>query len=101
MPLQNSVKLSKDAFGLRLVHGEVPGSLGRKGCVISHIFAGSLTASAGDLREGDEVVKINSINMAKKSDEEIQLILGIPDVTYALFRNVDNFPTFLHRNHSR
>ena len=67
---------SSDAFGLRLVHGEIPGSKGRYGCVISHIFAGNLTQASGDLFEGDEVVEINRIPMASKSDEQIQLIVG-------------------------
>lgn len=65
-----------DAFGLRLVHGEIPGSSGRYGCVISHIFAGSFIEAIGDIHEGDEVVQINGIPMAEKSDNEIQLIVG-------------------------
>ena len=65
-----------DAFGLRLVHGEIPGSLGRYGCVISHIFAGSYIEAVEDIYEGDEVVEINGIPMAEKSDDEIQLIVG-------------------------
>ncbi len=65
-----------DAFGLRLVHGEIPGSLGKYGCVISHIFGGSFIEAIGDIHEGDEVVQINGIPMVEKSDEEIQLIVG-------------------------
>ena len=65
-----------DAFGLRLVHGEIPGSLGRYGCVISHIFAGSFIEAVEDIYEGDEVIEINGIPMAEKSDDEIQLIVG-------------------------
>ena len=59
--------ISLDAFGLRLVHGEIPGSMGRYGCVISHIFAGILTETSNEIHEGDEVVEINrgaSINYA-------------------------------------
>ena len=63
-----------DAFGLRLVHGEIPGSMGRYGCVISHIFAGILTETSNEIHEGDEVVEINRIPMTSKSDEQIQLI---------------------------
>ena len=66
--------LCLDAFGLRIVHGEIPGSFGRYGCVISHIFAGSFIV-ASDIHEGDEVIEINGIPMSEKSDEEIQLIV--------------------------
>ena len=62
--------LCLDAFGLRIVHGEIPGSFGRYGCVISHIFAGSFIV-ASDIHEGDEVIEINGIPMSEKSDEEI------------------------------
>ena len=61
---------------MRLVHGEIPGSQGRYGCVISHILAGSFIEQVEDIHEGDEVVEINGIPMAEKSDEEIQLIVG-------------------------
>ena len=71
---RNFSTLCLDAFGLRIVHGEIPGSLGRYGCVISHIFAGSFI-EASDIHEGDEVIEINGIPMAEKSDEEIQLIV--------------------------
>ena len=60
-----------------MVNGEIPGSLGRYGCVISHIFKGSLSGeSSDDIHEGDEVVEINGIPMASKSDKQIQLIVG-------------------------
>ncbi len=65
-----------DAFGLRLVNGEIPGCPGRKGCVVSHVFRGSVIEASGELREGDEVLQINRIPMAEKSDEEIQLTIG-------------------------
>jgi hypothetical protein len=65
-----------DAYGLRIVHGEIPGSLGQYGCVISHIFAVSRIEASAHLNEGDEVVEINGIPMAEKSDEQIQLIIG-------------------------
>lgn len=58
------------------MHGEIPGSYGRYGCVISHIFAGSFIEAIGNIHEGDEVVQINGIPMAEKSDQEIQLIVG-------------------------
>ena len=72
----SGLSLLPDAFGLRLVHGEIPGSFGRYGCVISHIFAGSFIEDFEDIFEGDEVVEINGIPMVGKSDEEIQLIVG-------------------------
>ena len=73
----NPIELYLDTYGLQLVHGEIPGSLGRYGCVISHIFKGSLSGgSSDDIHEGDEVVEINGIPMASKSDKQIQLIVG-------------------------
>ena len=75
--LHTYLLLYLDTYGLRLVHGEIPGSLGCYGCVISHIFKGSLSGgSSDDIYEGDEVVEINGIPMASKSDKQIQLIVG-------------------------
>ena len=34
------------------MHGEIPGSFGRYGCVISHIFAGSFLEAVEDIYEG-------------------------------------------------
>lgn len=34
------------------MHGEIPGSYGRYGCVISHIFAGSFLEAVEDIYEG-------------------------------------------------
>ena len=93
--------LRLDAFGLRIVHGEIPGSLGRYGCVISHIFAGSFIV-ASDIHEGDEVIEINGIPMSEKSDEEIQLIVGSireeMDLTTRSYSTRNHVPTIIEEN---
>ena len=51
------------------MHGEIPGSFGRYGCVISHIFAGSFLEAVEDIYEG-------TVIQNKKSHSEIQNLMA-------------------------
>ena len=51
------------------MHGEIPGSFGRYGCVISHIFAGSFLEAVEDIYEGTVIPN-------QKFLSEIQLFEG-------------------------
>ena len=51
------------------MHGEIPGSFGRYGCVISHIFAGSFLEAVEDIYEGTVIPN-------RKFHSKIQLFEG-------------------------
>ena len=56
------------------MHGEIPGSFGRYGCVISHIFAGSFLEAVEDIYEGTVIPN-------QKFHSEIQLFGHQKDTT--------------------
>ena len=66
-----------DSFGVRLVHGVIPGTEGtRSGCLVAEVFPGSRADFHGEIYEGDEVLDINGIRMDRKSTFDIKQIVN-------------------------
>ncbi len=53
----------------------IPGSGGQVGCVVSRVLPGSQAEEHGQIQDGDEVLEVNGIPMANKTNFEIQQIL--------------------------